>query len=182
MGDAERKDRSGTIVVCLVAIGITICAVYVFFCCPDVVAGLSSKKDDPVLQGKLEELESQNADLTQQVADIQAKLEDAMGENVKLRGENETLADEVLAKQATITGLEGQNLHLSDTMAAQPQWEKKATGFHFSTGIMAGTPVMRWKPEVNAIIGAGKGHWQVLTGVGYSEDGPKVSVGFQWTW
>ncbi|MFA7087280.1 MAG: hypothetical protein WC145_11495 [Aliarcobacter sp.] len=36
-----------------------------------------------------------------------------------------------------------------------------------------------FKPEPTADVGVGKGNWQVITGVGYSADGPKLSLGFQ---
>jgi len=72
-----------------------------------------------------------------------------------------------------------------DTLQGQPdykkEYEKGKDRFRFSLGVSAGSPLYSFRPEATASVGIGRGNWQVITGVGYSADGPKLSLGFQWT-
>lgn len=185
------ENHTNTGVVILVCIALTICGFYLFFEHPDVIKNLVDKTD-AVGNGKSYNQDVKISELTQEIADMQSKMDGMQNQLVEAQNTIEQKNQEVQAGiqridalSGAVTTLQNQNKVLSEKLAAQPDYQKKyereKDGFHFSIGISGASSIHAVKPEGMATIGMGKGNWQVVTGMGYSADGPKVSLGMEWT-
>ncbi len=188
---SDNHTNSGVVII--ICIALTICGWYLFFEHPDVIKSLTAKADtQSVGDGKSYEQGVKISELTQEVADMQSEMDGMRDQLVEAQGtisrKDQEIQDgmqRIDALSGAVTTLQNQNKALSEKLAAQPDYQKKyereKDGFHFSVGVSGASTIHAVKPEGMATIGMGKGNWQVVTGVGYSADGPKVSLGMQWT-
>ena len=190
MSDGNNHGNS-TIPVILLCIIVTIVGFFFLLSHPELVSRLAAQLSDTAKTIESKEPERSN-ELTQEIADMQVQIEELQHQVVEAQTtidqqEREIKSDvsRMDGMKATITSLELRNKALSEQLASLPdfqkKYEKEKEGLHFSLGVSAGSPLYSFRPEATASVGIGRGNWQVITGVGYSADGPKLSLGFQWT-
>jgi TolA-binding protein len=187
-------NHNNTGVVILICVALTIFLWYLFLENPEFIKNLAAKASDvqSVGDGAAYNQGVKISELTQEIADMQAQMDDLRHQLMEAQGAINQKDEEIKSDMTRIDGLnaaianlERQNKALSEKLASLPDYQKKyekeKDGFHFSIGVSGASAIHAVKPEGMATIGMGKGNWQIITGVGYSADGPKVSLGVQWT-
>ena len=182
---SEDNGHGVTVWSIVICVCLTILACYVYFCRPDIVSRMTVRTDAAGDGGKAAELTQEIADMQEKMDGLQARLVDAESTISRKDGEIKSGQSRIDGLKAAAASLGQQNKALSERLAGQPdykkEYEKEKDRFRLSLGVSAGSPLYSFRPEATASVGIGRGNWQVLTGVGYSADGPKLSLGFQWT-